>query len=355
MADKKIIIDFGSGWTKCGFEGESTPSVECLTIVGHPNKQGETKLFYGKEAVARFSTSKLVYPIKNGIVSNWEDMEKFIENTFYYKLRVEPQYHSVFLTETTLNTKENRNKMAEIMFETYDIPSIKIDSQQKLSFDHLSGNNKNGTIVDMGDDSINIVPFVDGKPINDSVVTVDFGGRNLTGYLAALLFQNGYSFSTVADHQIVRQIKEKHSFVELDYEKPVNTKKQSFSYPGSSDIQIDARYLYGCPEPLFRPSLIGFDSSDSLCNSTYSSIMKCDESVRQSLFSNIILTGGSSMFNGIKERLEMEISKINTTGNKVNIICSKDRKHSNWLGASKSITSTDNWVSKEQFSEKGSF
>ena len=62
------------------------------------------------------------YPIEHGIVTNWDDMEKIWHHTFYNELCVAPEERPVLLTETSRNSKANREKITQIMFETFKTP-----------------------------------------------------------------------------------------------------------------------------------------------------------------------------------------------------------------------------------------
>ena len=67
------------------------------------------------------------YPVAAGIVECWEDMEKVWNHTFFNELRCNPsECGGVLLTEAPRNPKANREKMVEIMFETFDVPNAYI-------------------------------------------------------------------------------------------------------------------------------------------------------------------------------------------------------------------------------------
>lgn len=321
MEGPTVIIDNGSGYIKAGTNQEDLPSVFFPTVVGFPRKRFEDeykdkplneRVFVGEQAIANRQHLTIVNPIDHGHIDDWEQMG-FVWQHIYDQLALNPSSCAALVTEPPNCSVAHRNKLAESFLEGFQVQELNMSVTGLMA---IYGTGKTtGMVVDIGEGVTQCVPVFDGYLETASLKRSDFGGQEVQMYLQKILCDMGYSMTTRDDFEHVRVIKETLCYCALDpaSEQQRTDLEKSYHLPDgltlrdgeTTEITLGAERFYPA-EALFNPQLCGRDNP-SLTDLIWSSVRACHIESRKSLVANVVLCGGSSMFPGFPERLELEL------------------------------------------------
>ncbi|XP_004379654.1 actin-related protein T1-like [Trichechus manatus latirostris] len=357
-----VIFDNGSGLCKAGLSGEVGAHHVISSVVGHPKSNfslagsNQKNYFVGKQVLDKYDALHLHYPIKRGLVTDWDDMEKLWQHLFDCELGVKPCAQPLLVTEPSLNPREIREKMAEVMFETFNVPAFYLSNQAVVAL--YASACVTGLVVDSGDGVTCTVPVFEGYSLPHAVTKLYIAGRDLTEHLTRLLLASGHTYPSIVNRGLVDDIKEKLCYVAFDLDKELSKRREDvlreYKLPDGTVICIGEQ-LYQVPEVLFVPEQLGIHSP-GLSKMVASSIMKCDIDIQMTLFAEIVLAGGTTLFPGLEERLLKELELLASKGTPIKITASPDGCFSGWIGASVMTslsTFRQMWVTSADFKEFG--
>ena len=411
-----VVIDNGTGFTKMGYAGNLDPDFVIPTAIADldkkstlsvSNKNDEYNYYIGEQAINQAKQSKhhtLTYPMQDGIIESWDLMEKYWHQSLYHYLKCDPQEHYFVLTEPPMNPPENRENIAEIFFETFNVPGLYIGVQAVFALLGCSKSHEDmgvemdkdqekaiksltGVVVDSGDGVTHIVPICDGYVLGSNIKHIPIAGRKITKFMEQMIRDRGEKIPTEDLYYATMELKEKHGYLAKDLIKEFSkydTKKseggkiiQSYKFKKFSGVgtitgkpfSINVGYeLFLGPESFFSPEIIDKNWKASLDESIDLTIQQCPIDYRRRLYADVVFSGGSTSFKNLDKRLENSLQnrvnerlkKYNSGGKqstiKVKVTNSMAQKHVVWLGGS-SFSSNDGFRTmvhtRQEYMEKG--
>ncbi|XP_065889081.1 actin-related protein 3-A [Dysidea avara] len=333
------VIDNGTGYTKLGFAGNTEPqfimpSSICIKEGTNVGDTASRRLMKGVDDLDFFIGDDadkpgygLKYPIRHGIVEDWDLMERFWEQCIFKYLRAEPEDHYFLLTEPPLNTPENREYTAEIMFESFNIPGLYIAVQAVLALAaswtsrQVGERTLTGTVVDSGDGVTHVIPVAEGYVIGSCIKHIPVAGRDISYFIQQLLRERESGVPPQQSLEISKQIKEKFSYICPDIAKEFakydkEPDKWFKTYDGVNTVTkkpfvVDVGYeRFLGPEIFFHPEFANPDFNMSISEVVDEVIQNCPIDVRRPLYKNVVLSGGSTMFKDFGRRLQRDLKRV---------------------------------------------
>jgi len=315
------------------------------------------------------------YPIQHGIVDNWDNMEKYWQRCMYQYLNCDPEEHYILLTEPPLNTPENREYTAEVMFETFNVPALYIgvqavlalcasilaprkDKKGKSTSSHGVQKALTGTVIDSGDGATHIIPVADGYVIGSRISHVPLAGSDVTKFILQMMRNRGEAVESDQGMDIARLVKEQWCYVSPDivkeYQKYDADPSKFKQYVGKASrtgkpFTVDVGYeRFLGPEIFFSPEIFSSNYTIPLPTLVDQVITQCPMDCRRSLFQYITLSGGTTMFKNFAKRVERDIKRrvrgredeqfkrtnFKSTKVEVNVIEHNFQRFAVWFGGS---------------------
>ena len=365
MVDSQIhcVIDNGSGYMKAGFSGEEAPKVMFPTMVGKTKVEGiyvgdeKKESIIGSEAEKKFGILDISYPIQGGTIVNWDEMERIWANTFYGELKISPEEHNLLLSESPFITRKDREKMLEMMFETFNCASTYLVAQSVLAA--YSVGKSTGISIDCGHTSLNFAPIYEGFLQRHCVQHIPIAGKDINDILINLLIKNGQVIDSKMQKQSIIKAKESFCFLRHDNEDEIEKKKEEetkeWELPDKKKITIN-KERFQATEVIFDPKQFGYDypNFQELFKKTVKSI---DSDLREIMLANIIFNGGTTLIKGFKSRVTQEIEEAGQDYEfKKKVHTYPEAQFMAWLGGSilTSLTNFENlWITKAEYKEEG--
>jgi len=317
---------------------------------------GNRDHYIGDEAQIKRGILALKYPISRGVIQNWDDIELLWKHIFEQELRITPSEHKLLCMDRPFTPRAQREKLSQIMFETFAMSGLYIAIDCVL--DLYAAGRLTGLVLDCGEGTTCAVPIIEGYTSKNLFVRADYGGYEVTSYLARILREKGHNFNTSGELELVREMKEKYGFVAKDYQAELRTfansspQTKSYTCPDGKIITLDTE-LFRCSEVLFQPKLIGYDVKGTQ-DLVLDALFKSPLDTRADLLCNISLAGGSTLLPGFAERLTNELAAL--VPKKPRVLATPERKFHAWIGGSilACIPSFQNtFISKQDFDESG--
>lgn len=425
-----IVLDLGSHTCKAGYAGEDAPKAVFPSVVGSIEQTGmadtvkvegdlessdakmnvkldseksksKRKLYVGSQALGyRRDFMEVIPALKDGIVADWDVVDSIWDHAFRERLLIDPKEHPILLAEPSSNSQQQRERAAELMFESHKVPALFLAKNAVLT--SFASGRPTSLVVDCGGGSTTVAAVHDGYVLQKAVVSSPIGGEVLTDCLMRFLESKGilvkprYSFkrkearpgefqivdldfpNTTASYKRYSQMLIVNDFKEavcrvpdtvFDESSYSNIPTTSYELPDGQILEFGAdRFKF--PDLIFNPSLLQtmphMEKLDNLGHSlrglpqmVIESINKCDVDIRRELFSSILLAGGTASMQQMKERLEKDLMEEAPQAARVKVLASGnaiERRFSVWIGGSilASLGSFQQmWFSKAEYEEHG--
>lgn len=394
-----IVIDIGHGSVRAGFAGEDTPKADIPSVIGVVDGMEKQHFIDTTAIAAPQNNMELSSFINDGLIEDTDLFEKMLTHIYEKHIFSKSELHPVLISEAPWNVRAKREKLTEIMFETYEVPAFFLVKNATLAA--FANGRSTGLVLDSGASHTSAIPIQDGYVLQQAIVRQPFGGDYITGLCKQYMDHKKIEIVPpymIASKEAVKEndaprwtkksdIPENLTQSWIDYaKKKVLQDYQSSILQVSSDAPYDKevaetypsvhyefpngynfessseRFLI--PEKLFNPHEVGEGIPDTpnmmdVAQLVTTSVGMCDIDLRPALYGTVIVTGGNSLITGFTDRLQLDLSSRTPPSMRLKLIHTSqpaERRFGAWIGGSilASLgTFQQMWISKQEYQEFG--
>ncbi|XP_074162186.1 actin-like [Sminthopsis crassicaudata] len=341
MEETTLVIDIGSDWCRTGLGGRNHPTLAVPEVVGYqpyPENPGpsnpKTRKIVGSSNLSLLRQLRTEFPVRRREITNWDALEAVLTYS-YNHLKLKAEDHPVLLTGFIVNSLNHRRKLMEIMMESFNVPSVHIGNQAELCL--FGSGFLTGLVLHSGTGITSISPVCNGRVKELSTKVFEMAGIDVSLFLHKALFNKSMNLDSLSqrnDMDIVKKLcyvsknpNQKDSAVDSVSNLPGVT-----ALPDGKIINL-AKELRTSPDMFFWTSNSNFPNMD-LSSEVIETVTKCDIEERSSLFSNVVLSGGNTLFTGFPERLLWELNNIRPQWFPAQVVSRPNRIILSWVGGS---------------------
>lgn len=296
VSQEVLVLETGSSGTKCGFAGEDFIRAKFDTVEGRD-----------------------AWPVQRGIVRNWEAMEDIWDRAFTEELHVSPRDHPVLLTSKYFMPKRQPETQASILFETFNVPAMHIMHEGTLAL--YAAGNTTGVVLDVGHGVTSVSCHYEGYNTRHGAIQHNYGGIDLDTRLCNMLRSDGIRSELPLG--ISRFAKERVAYVALDFQQEMQFGKadKAFHLPDGTPFAL-GNERFRCVEGLFNQGALASDGEEPMLfdfgtdlQGLHESVLRCvrrsdfDPDIKNDLYAEIVLTGGTTLLPGFRDRLHGELTR----------------------------------------------
>ncbi|EDV21979.1 Actin-like protein 6A [Trichoplax sp. H2] len=410
-----IVLDIGNTTVRAGFAGEDTPKADFPSYVGcttdgnfeddnaMDTADGPTSVASKRKYYIGYNflsspkeRMEMISPLKDGMIDDWDLFKELFDHTFANHIRSDPSVHPILMTEPAWNERGKREKLCELMFETYNVPAFYLCKSPVLA--GFANGRYTGIILDSGAHHTSAIPIYDGYVLQQGIVKSPLGGDFVTAqcrsyladknveivptYLVGSKTPVGKGEPSIYTKRANLPAKITQSYHNYMVKNTLHDFKASVLEVLDSNFhEINAGSIpsmhyefpdgynnsYGVDrfklaEGLFDPSTVkGMDCTNLLGISQLilTSVGICDIDIRPNLYSSVVVTGGNSLLRGFCDRLSRELQNKVPPGLRTKVVSangSLERRCGAWIGGSilASLGSFQQmWISKQEYDDGG--